>query len=93
MSSIPTTCAPVNAKAQMQQAISSPSARWTPSSWRSCAPTSTPARGDGRPTAESVAEKLGIPVRTVREWLCDNRNATLLDEIVPLWPNIGSARQ
>jgi hypothetical protein len=40
-----------------------------------------------------VAEKLGIPVRTVREWLCDNRNATLLDEIVPLWPNIGSARQ
>jgi hypothetical protein len=47
----------------------------------------------GRPTAESVAEKLGIPVRTVREWFGDNRNAELLDSIVPLWPNIGSARQ
>ncbi len=47
----------------------------------------------GRPTAEGVAEKLGIPVRTVREWFGDNRNAELLDEIVPLWPNIGSARQ
>ncbi len=34
-----------------------------------------------------------VPVRTVREWLCDNNNAKLLDEIVPLWPNIGSARQ
>ena len=32
-------------------------------------------------------------MRTVREWLCDNNNAKLLDEIVPLWPNIGSARQ
>ena len=48
---------------------------------------------DGRPTAETVSEKLGIPVRTVREWLCANNNAKLLDEIVPLWPNIGSARQ
>lgn len=47
----------------------------------------------GRPTAEGVADKLGIPVRTVREWFGDNRNAELLDEIVPLWPNIGSARQ
>ena len=47
----------------------------------------------GRPTAESVADKLGVPVRTVREWLADNKNAELLDEIVPLWPNIGSARQ
>ena len=35
-----------------------------------------------------------VPVRTVREWLADNNtNAKLLDEIVPLWPNIGSARQ
>ncbi len=40
-----------------------------------------------------MAEKLGIPVRTVREWLADNSNAEILDEIVPLWPNIGSARQ
>ncbi len=48
---------------------------------------------EGRPTAESVAEKLGIPVRTVRDWLSDNSNGELLDEIVPLWPNIGSARQ
>ena len=47
----------------------------------------------GRPTAESVAEKLGIPVNTVREWFSDKANAELLDEIVPLWPNIGSARQ
>jgi hypothetical protein len=47
----------------------------------------------GRPTAEGVADKLGIPVRTVREWFGDNRNAELLDETVPLWPNIGSARQ
>ena len=29
----------------------------------------------------------------MREWFGDNRNAELLDEIVPLWPNIGSARQ
>ena len=48
---------------------------------------------DGRPTAENVAEKLNLPVRTVREWLADNSNGELLDEIVPLWPNIGSARQ
>ena len=48
---------------------------------------------EGRPTAENVADKLGIPVRTVREWFADNGNAELLDEIVPLWPNIGSARQ
>ena len=34
-----------------------------------------------------------VPVRTVREWFGDNHNAELLDEIVPLWPNIGSARQ
>jgi hypothetical protein len=40
-----------------------------------------------------VAEKLGIPVRTVRDWPADNRNGELLDEIVPLWPNISSARQ
>ena len=25
-----------------------------------------------------------VPVRTVREWLCDNNNTELLDEIVPL---------
>ena len=48
---------------------------------------------EGRPTAETVAAKLGIPVRTVREWLADNHNAEFLDEIVPLWPNIGTARQ
>lgn len=48
---------------------------------------------EGRPTAASVAEKLGIPVATVRDWLADHRNGELLDEIVPLWPNIGSARQ
>ncbi len=34
-----------------------------------------------------------VPVRTVREWFADNSNGDLLDEIVPLWPNIGSARQ
>lgn len=39
---------------------------------------------EGRPTAESVAEKLCIPVRTVRNWLADNANDELLDEIVPL---------
>jgi hypothetical protein len=48
---------------------------------------------EGRPTAETVAEKLGIPVRTVREWLADNHNAELLDDIVPLWPNMAGARQ
>ena len=47
----------------------------------------------GRPTAESVAEKLGVSVHTVKSWLSDNANAEILDEIVPLWPNIGSARQ
>lgn len=48
---------------------------------------------EGRPTAETVADKLGVSVHTVRDWLADNRNGELLDEIVPLWPNIGSARQ
>lgn len=48
---------------------------------------------EGRPTAETVAEKLGISAGLVRQWLADNHNAELLDEIVPLWPNIGSARQ
>ena len=48
---------------------------------------------DGRPTAENVAEKLNLPVRTVREWLADNSNGELLDEIVPLWPNMAGARQ
>ena len=40
-----------------------------------------------------VAEKLGVSVHTVKSWLSDNANAEILDEIVPLWPNIGSARQ
>jgi hypothetical protein len=35
----------------------------------------------GRPTAESVADQLGIPVR---KWLAENYNAELMDEIVPL---------
>lgn len=48
---------------------------------------------EGRPTAESVAEKIGVPVRTVREWLSDDSNAEILDEIVPLWPNMVEARQ
>lgn len=43
---------------------------------------------EGRPTAESVADKLGIPVRTVRDWLADNANGKLLDEIVPLWQKL-----
>lgn len=47
----------------------------------------------GRPTAESVAEKLNIPVRTVREWLADRDNSDILDEIVPLWPNTVASRQ
>ena len=48
----------------------------------------TPARGhQGRPTAELVAEKLGVSVHTVKSWLSDNANAEILDEIVPLWPN------
>lgn len=41
---------------------------------------------EGRPTAETVAEKLGISAGLVRQWLADNHNAELLDEIVPLWP-------
>lgn len=47
---------------------------------------------NGRPTAESVAQKLGIPERTVAGWLRDNANGELLDEIVPLWPNMAEAR-
>ena len=38
---------------------------------------------EGRPTAETVAVRsCEVPVRTVREWLGDNRNGELLDEIV-----------
>lgn len=47
----------------------------------------------GRPTAETVALDMGLPVSTVRTWLADNSNAEILNEIVPLWPNVGSARQ
>ena len=47
---------------------------------------------DGRPTAKSVAEKLGISERTVVGWLADNANGELLDEIVPLWPGMAEAR-
>lgn len=48
---------------------------------------------DGRPTAEMVSERTGIPIWTVREWLSDNENARLLDDVVPLWPMQGGARQ
>jgi hypothetical protein len=48
---------------------------------------------EGRPTAESVAEKLDLPLGTVKKWLADERNAKFLDQVVPLWPNIGGARQ
>jgi hypothetical protein len=44
---------------------------------------------EGRPTAESVAQKLGLSVHTVKAWLADNANAEILDEIVPLWPKAG----
>lgn len=48
---------------------------------------------DGRPTAEQVAQQLNLPLATVRKWLADERNASLLDQVVPLWPNIGGARE
>lgn len=38
---------------------------------------------EGRPTAESVIDKPGIPVRTAREWLADDGNAAPRDEITP----------
>ena len=46
----------------------------------------------GRPTAASIAEAMGLSPDTVETWLADPDNAYLLDEIVPLWPNLGGAR-
>lgn len=46
-----------------------------------------------RPTAESVAEKLGLSSATVKKWLADNQNIELLDEITPIWQNVSSGRQ
>jgi hypothetical protein len=46
-----------------------------------------------RPTAESVADKLGLSSATVKKWLADNANAELLEEITPIWQNVSSGRQ
>ena len=47
----------------------------------------------GRPTGASIAEAMGLSPDTVETWLADPDNAYLLDEIVPLWPNLGGARE
>ena len=46
-----------------------------------------------RPTAETIAEKFGMSVATVRSWIKDNSNAELLEEITPIWQNVGSGRE
>lgn len=48
---------------------------------------------DGRPTAAKIAEEMELSPDTVETWLADPDNAHLLDEIVPLWPNLGGARE
>lgn len=48
---------------------------------------------NGRPTAETLAEKFGMSVATIRSWIKDNANAELLDEITPVWQNEGSGRE
>jgi hypothetical protein len=46
-----------------------------------------------RPTAEVLAAKYGMSVSTIRSWIKDNSNAELLEEITPVWQNVGSGRQ
>jgi hypothetical protein len=46
----------------------------------------------GRPTAASIAREMDLPTDTVETWLGDPDNAQFLDEVVPLWPNLGRAR-
>ncbi len=47
---------------------------------------------NGRPTAVGIARDMDLPVDTVESWLSDPDNAHFLDEVVPLWPNLGRAR-
>ena len=47
---------------------------------------------NGRPTAAGIARDMDLPVDTVESWLSDPDNAHFLDEVVPLWPNLGRAR-
>ena len=47
---------------------------------------------NGRPTAVSIARDMDLPPDTVETWLSDPDNAYFLDEVVPLWPNVGRAR-
>lgn len=47
---------------------------------------------NGRPTAVSIARDMDLPTDTVESWLSDPENAHFLDEVVPLWPNVGRAR-
>ncbi len=47
---------------------------------------------NGRPTAAGIARAMDLPVDTVESWLSDPDNAQFLDEVVPLWPNLGRAR-
>lgn len=49
--------------------------------------------GGKRPTAETLAEKFGMSVSTIRSWIKDNSNADLLEEITPIWQNVGSGRE
>ncbi len=46
----------------------------------------------GRPTAAGIAREMDLPTDTVETWLSDPDNAQFLDEVVPLWPNLGRAR-
>lgn len=46
-----------------------------------------------RPTAEDLAEQFGMSVSTIRSWIKDNGNAELLEEITPIWQNVGSGRE
>lgn len=49
--------------------------------------------GGKRPTAETIAEKFGLSVPTVRWWIKDDANAELLEQVTPIWQNVGSGRQ
>ena len=49
--------------------------------------------GGKRPTAETLAAQFGMSVSTIRSWIKDNSNADLLEEITPIWQNVGSGRE
>jgi len=44
------------------------------------------------PTQEAIAAELGVHPGTLRRWFSDDTIVELLNEVAPLWPNVGHSR-